>query len=207
VLVTLALQALVPAGEIGTIQGIMQAVDRGAARVGLQWIVVPVALTMALSIGGGASAWVAGSARIPYVAGVEGHLPAALGHVHPRWGSPDVALAVSALLSAAFVAFTLVGSTVLEAYQVLLRAGVVLQLVPFTYLFLGLTLLDVGTLSRLAGVVGLLTTLFGMGSAFIPTSDVESVLVFEAKMLLGCITPTAVGLLLYQRARARRGPA
>jgi hypothetical protein len=114
---------------------------------------------------------------------------------------------VSALLSAAFVAFTLVGSTVLEAYQVLLRAGVVLQLVPFTYLFLGLTLLDVGTLSRLAGVVGLLTTLFGMGSAFIPTSDVESVLVFEAKMLLGCITPTAVGLLLYQRARARRGPA
>jgi amino acid transporter len=205
VLVTTAIQALVPGGEMGTIQGVMQAVDRGAARVGLEWIVVPVALAMALSIGGGASAWFAGSARIPFVAGVEGHLPAVFGRIHPRHGSPDVALIVSALLAAAFVAFTLVGSTVLEAYQVLLRAAVVLQLVPFVYLFAGLMLLDgMGAASRAAGAIGLVTTLFGIVSAFIPTSDVESVAVFETKMVLGCVAPTAVGLFLYQRARSRR---
>jgi amino acid transporter len=205
VLVTTAIQALVPGGEMGTIQGVMQAVDRGAARVGLEWIVVPVALAMALSIGGGASAWFAGSARIPFVAGVEGHLPAVFGRIHPRHGSPDVALIVSALLAAAFVAFTLVGSTVLEAYQVLLRAAVVLQLLPFVYLFAGLMLLDgMGAASRAAGAIGLVTTLFGIVSAFIPTSDVESVAVFETKMVLGCVAPTAVGLFLYQRARSRR---
>jgi amino acid transporter len=205
VLVTSAIQALVPGGEIGTIQGVMQAVDRGAARVGLQWIVIPVALTMALSIGGGASAWFAGSARIPFVAGAEGHLPRIFARVHPRWGSPHVALVVSAFLAAVFVAFTLVGSTVLEAYQVLLRAAVVLQLIPFTYMFLGLMLLDVGSLARAAGAIGLVTTLFGIGSAFIPTGDVDNVLVFELKMLLGCIVPTAIGLLLYVRARSPRG--
>jgi amino acid transporter len=208
VLVTLAVQALVPADEMGTIQGVMQAVDRGAARVGLEWVVVPVALTMAMAIGGGAAAWFAGTARIPFVAGVDGHLPAALGRVHPRWGSPHVALLVSAILSALFVSFTLVGSSVPEAYQVLLRAGVVLQLIPFTYLFLGLMLLDgVGRGSRIAGALGLVTTLFGIGSAFIPTGDVDNVVVFETKMLLGCVVPTAIGLAFYLRARSRKEPA
>jgi amino acid transporter len=205
VLVTLAVQALVPGDEMGTIQGVMQAVDRGAARVGLEWVVVPVALTMALAIGGGAAAWFAGSARIPFVAGGEGHLPAVLGRVHPRWGSPHVALLASAILSALFVTFTLLGSSVLEAYQVLLRAAVVLQLIPFVYMFLGLMLLDgVGTGSRVAGGLGLGTTMFGIGSAFIPTGDVDSVVVFETKMLLGCIVPTAIGLAFYLRARSRK---
>ena len=65
-------------------------------------------------------------------------LPPALGRVHPRWGSPHVALITCAVLSAALTALSLTGSTVAEAYQVLLKATVVINLVPFVYMFLAL---------------------------------------------------------------------
>ena len=63
---------------------------------------------------------------------------ASLGRVHPRWHSPHVALTTCAVLAALFTVFSMVGSTVAEAYQVLLRAAVVIQLIPFIYLFLAL---------------------------------------------------------------------
>ncbi len=126
-LVTDALLALVPAGELGAIQGVMQAVSRGAEAAGAAWLVAPIAVVMALSIGGAASAWFAGPARILFVAGLDRALPKELGRVHPRWGSPHVALITCAVLSAALTALSLTGSTVAEAYQVLLRATVVHQ--------------------------------------------------------------------------------
>ncbi len=91
-LVADALIALVPPGELGAIQGVMQAVHQGADAAGASWLVAPIAIVMALSVGGSASAWFAGPSRIPFVAGLDHALPAALGRVHPKWGSPYVAL-------------------------------------------------------------------------------------------------------------------
>ena len=179
VLVTVAVLVLVPLRDLGVIQGIMQAVSVGANAAGAPWLVVPIALLMGLSIGGAASAWFAGSSRVPFVAGLSSALPAALGRLHPRWGSPHVALGVCAVLAGVFTAVSLVGSSVAEAYQVLLKAAVVIQLIPFVYLFLGLfRLAGLGGGARAAGVVGLVTTLAGIGFAFIPTADVGSVAVF-----------------------------
>ena len=70
-LVTDALLALVPSGELGAIQGVMQAISSGAATIGAGWLVAPIAVVMALSIGGAASAWFAGPARVPFVAGLD----------------------------------------------------------------------------------------------------------------------------------------
>ena len=107
------------------------------------------------------------------------------------------------LLAALFTGFSLVGSSVAEAYQVLLKAAVVIQLVPFVYLFLGLTRLDrVSAAARAAGAIGLLTTVIGLAAAFLPTSDVTSVAVFETKMAVGVIGPLLVGWLLFRRSRA-----
>jgi amino acid transporter len=206
-LVTAAVLALVPIRELGAVQGIMQAVSAGAADAGIGWIVAPVAIVLGLSIGGAASAWFAGSSRVPFVAGLDSALPAALGRIHPRWHSPYVALITCAVLAALFTAVSLVGSTVAEAYEVLLKSAVVIQLIPFIYLFLGLARLsDVSTGARAAGVVGLVTTVVGIGLAFLPGADVDSLPVFEAKMLVGVVGPTAIGWWLFKRAvRGGRG--
>ena len=203
VLVTAAVLMLVPIAQLGVIQGVMQAVDAGARHAHLSWIVAPLAVVMGLSIGGTASAWFAGSSRVPFVAGLTRALPAALGRVHPRWRSPHVALTTCAVLAAAFTAWSLIGSGVAEAYQILLKSAVVIQLIPFAYLFVGLMTLDeVGLGPRAAGAIGLAATIVGLIAAFIPPSDVARVAVFEAKLAIGIVAPTAAGWFLFRRASA-----
>lgn len=197
-----ALLALVPSGELGAIQGVMQAVQLGARTAGASWLVAPIAVVMALSIGGSASAWFAGPARIPFVAGLDHALPAALGRLHPRWGSPHIALITCAIVSAALTALSLAGSSVAEAYQVLLRAAVVINLVPFVYTFLALMTLDTArTFERVAGAIGAVVTVLGIAAVFLPSGDVGNAVVFELKMAAGVGIPVAIGLWLYWRSR------
>jgi amino acid transporter len=206
--ITAALIVLVPPEEIGAVQGVMQAIVAGAERGKATWLVAPLAVLLAISIAGGASAWFAGSARVPFVAGLDRALPASLGRVHHRWQSPYIALLVSAIISAVFIGLALAGSTVAEAYQVLLRAAVVIQLVPFLYLFAGLIRLEAAPAwARAAGVVGLGTSAFGIMTAFIPASEVTSVPVFELKMLAGVVVPIGVGWALFRRAVRQNGAA
>ena len=203
-LVTGAVLMLVPMADMGIIQGVMQAVSAGAAKTGLDWIVAPLAIVMGISIGGAASAWFAGSSRIPFVAGLTSALPPALGRLHPRWHSPHVALTTCAVLAGCFTAVSLLGSSVAEAYQVLLKSAVVIQLIPFAYLFLGLVKASgSGRGARVAGMIGLSATAIGTVVAFFPTSDVQSVVLFETKMLIGVVGPTAFGWFLFRRTRRR----
>jgi amino acid transporter len=199
--VTAAVLLLVPGAQLGVIQGIMQAVSSGAAASGVGWITTPLAIVMGLAIGGAASAWFAGSSRIPFVAGLTSALPAALGRVHPRFHSPHVALATCAVLCGVFTSLSLVGSSVAEAYQVLLKSAVVIQLIPFVYLFLALVRLgDAPSWARMAGGLGFATTLVGLVAAFLPTADVVSVWTFELKLITGVVGPTLVGWYLFRRA-------
>ena len=206
--VTWALQQLLPAAEIGAIEGILQGVDLGVKRLGLERLAMPLASVMAVSLAGGLAAWYAGSTRIPFVAGFNDALPAALGRVHPRWGSPYVALLTQGVLTVGFIALTMWGSTVREAYQVLLRSSVVTTLIPFGYMFLALVSLDgVPRWKRAAGVVGLLVSAAGMIAAFVPGRDVANVVWYEVKLLGGSLLPLAVGLALFARARRSAGRA
>jgi len=202
--VTWALQQLLPAGEIGAIEGIVQGVDLGVRRLGLEWLATPLAGVMAVSLAGGLAAWYAGSTRIPFVAGFTHALPAALGRVHPRWKSPWVALLTQGALTVGFIAATMWGSSVREGYQVLLRSSVITTLIPFGYMFAGLVRLDdEPAWKRAAGVAGLLVSVAGMIAAFVPGADVTNVALYEPKLLAGSLLPLAVGLALFARARRR----
>src|SRR5207245_5080393 len=103
---TLALLLALPQQEIGVVQGVLQAVDRMAQNAGIAWLVRPLALLLSLAIAGTTSAWLVGSARIPFVAGIDCYLPSALGRLHPRYASPHVALLVHAGLSCVFLAMS-----------------------------------------------------------------------------------------------------
>ena len=63
------------------LQGIVQAVSHMAGRVGVGWIVAPFAFLLSLSIAGIGSAWLGGSARIPFVAGLDSYMPEWLGKI------------------------------------------------------------------------------------------------------------------------------
>ena len=131
---------------------------------------------------------------MPFVAGLTSALPAALGRVHPRWRSPYIALRTCAALTALLTIVSLMGSSVAEAYQVLLKSAVIIQLIPFVYLFLALIRTqDVAAAARAAGFVGLSATVVSLVAAFLPTGDVTGVVLFELKLIVGVAVPTSIG--------------
>jgi len=200
-----AVLLLVPMHDVGVLQGIMQAIGIGAGAAGAAWLVTPLALLMGVAVGGAASAWFAGSTRIPFVAGLTSALPEALGRVHPVYKSPHVALMVAAACCAAFTGLSFVGSSVNEAYQVLLKSAVVIQMIPFTYLFLTLAqTAGIAAWARGAGWIGFVTTCFGLVVAFLPTADVDNVWLFELKLAAGVLAPVGLGWWLHARS-ARQG--
>jgi amino acid transporter len=190
---TLTLLVAIGKNDISVLQGIVQGVSQMAGKVGMAWIVAPFAVMLSLSIAGIGSAWMGGSARIPFVAGLDSYMPAAMGKVHPRYATPHVALIVQGFISLVLIVlnFTLSGS-VQEAFQKMLSAAVVLQLVPFLYVFAALVKfawrgsLAGGRYSRgtlmFAGVAGLVTTTLAIIVAFFPAKQITSLWKYEVSM-------------------------
>jgi len=182
--------------------------------------VPPFALMLSLSIAGIGSAWLAGSARIPFVAGLDNYLPAWLGKVHPRYATPYPALIVHATISMGLVVLNSIGTGVQETFQKLLSLAVVLQLVPFLYMFAALLKLarkpaeGKGHYSRgvlvVAGASGLTTTILGIALAFFPAQQITSLPLYELWMFGG--TAFFIGLaafffFVYGRRKAPAGAA
>jgi glutamate:GABA antiporter len=190
---TLTLLIAISKNEISVLQGIVQGVSQMAARVGVAWIIGPFAVMLSLSIAGIGSAWMGGSARIPFVAGLDCYMPSAMGKVHPRYATPHVALIVQGLVSLLLIVlnFTLSGG-VQEAFQKMLSAAVVLQLIPFLYVFAALVKFALrGSTENaryrrstlmFAGVAGLVTTVLAIIVAFFPAKQITSLWRYEFSM-------------------------
>jgi glutamate:GABA antiporter len=201
--------------SVNVLQGIVQAVTHMAGRVGIGWISVPFALMLSMSIAGIGSAWMGGSARIPFVAGLDSYMPSWLGRVHPRYATPYAALILQGIVSAVLVILNFVGAGVQETFQKLLSLAVVLQLVPFVYMFGALVKFAItestpkGQYGRatlfLAGVSGLLTTVLGIALAFFPAQQITSLFQYELWMVgmtLLCIGLAAFFFFVYGRRKA-----
>lgn len=195
---TLTLLIAVDKGSMSVLQGIVQAVSHMASRVGVNWIIAPFAFLLSLSIAGIGSAWLGGSARIPFVAGLDSYMPAWLGKVHPKYATPYAALIVHATVSLILVIVNFVATGgVQESFQSLLSLAVVLQLIPFLYMFAGLLKIAFaqdfvrghygrGTLI-FSGISGLVTTTLGIVLAFFPAQQIKSVTRYEVWMFGGTI--------------------
>src|SRR5262252_9566028 len=205
--------------KISVLQGIVQAVSHMSARVGIGWIIAPFALMLSLSIAGIGSAWLGGSARIPFVAGLDSYLPDWLGKIHPRYSTPYAALIVHAVVSLVLVvvSFLVVGAGVQETFQKLLSLAVVLQLIPFLYTFgalLSIAWQKSFTRGRYgkatlvaAGLSGLLTTILGIALAFFPAQQITSLFSYEVWMFggtLAFIGLAAFFFFIYGRRKAAR---
>jgi glutamate:GABA antiporter len=192
------LTLLIAVGKnVNVLQGIVQAVTHMAGRVGVGWVSVPFALLLSLSIAGIGSAWMGGSARIPFVAGLDSYMPRWLGNVHPRYATPYAALILQGVVSAVLVLLNFAGAGVQETFQKLLSLAVVLQLVPFVYMFGALLKFGVtepvpqGHYGKatmlLAGASGLLTTILGIALVFFPAQQITSLWSYELWMFGGTL--------------------
>jgi amino acid transporter len=195
---TLTLLIAVDKGSISVLQGIVQAVSHMAEKVHVTWIIIPFAFLLSVSIAGIGSAWLGGSARIPFVAGLDSYMPSWMGKIHPKYATPYAALIVHASVSLILVVFNFLATGgVQESFQSLLSLAVVLQLIPFLYMFAALLKIAFdrnfvrghygkGALV-FAGISGFVTTVMGIILAFFPAAQIRSVARYEIWMFGGTV--------------------
>jgi amino acid transporter len=201
---TAAVLISVPQKEISGLQGFTQAIDAVANRTGLQVIVPFVAAMVAMSALGGVAAWFAAAARLPFVAGVDRFLPPAFGRVHPKWGTPHVALLVQAVIAFVFVLLSQAGTSVKGAYDVLVSMSLIAYFIPYLLMFAALIKLDGRPASTLWGSIGFLTTSTSIILAAIPAEDDPNKLLAVSKTIGLTILMVGIGTAIYWARRDRR---
>jgi amino acid transporter len=181
---TLSVLVISPAAHTSALYGVIEAIQRGAQQLQLTWLTPLAAVLLTLACIGSVGAWLGAVARIPFVAGIDSFLPQSFARLHPRYGSPTVAILTQSAIAAAFALLGQAGTTVKGAYNVLISMMVVAVMLPFISLFASAIPLSGGaavpgefsvpggrpTLIIMA-LIGLATTLGSIALAFVPAAD------------------------------------
>ena len=215
---TLMLILIVPEGDVGIIEGVAQAFHVASAGSSVPWGAIGSLLVLVSTLGLLGS-WLMGNARLPFVMGLDRYLPDTLARVHPRWKSPARSLVMQAVLVSVLFVSSIAGSTIEEAFLVLLDMSIILYFLPFLYMFAafawhmkrqtgGTGLVPVLQRSTLAvwtvAILGFGTTLLSTIVSAFPTAGIENKPLFVAKVVGGAVVLIGAGLAIYA-ASARAG--
>jgi len=220
ILGTVCVLLALPSNQINDLQGLMQAITQTAERMG--WVgVIPIAAALiAVSNLGAAGAFLAATARLPFVAGIDRFLPASFGKLHPRWGTPYIALLSQSLFAALFVFLGQAGTSVKGAYDVLVSMGIITYFIPYLFVFAAMFKLQWETAGpdviRVPGrkpvalflsCLGFTTTLLTIGLSLVPAPEETNKVLATVKVVgLTAVLLGAGALLYYVRKGKRIGP-
>ncbi|MBI1799816.1 MAG: amino acid permease [Candidatus Eisenbacteria bacterium] len=217
VLGTLAVLLALPKSEVTGLEGIMQATTRAAERIGARGVGPVAALLTTIGGLGGVGAWLASNGRLTFVAGVDRYLPAAFGKLHPRWGTPHVALLAQGAGAALFAVWGQAGTGVKGAYDALVAMTVIAYFVPLLFLFAAMIALQRESagpgvirvpggrpVAIAMGGLGFATTAISMVLAALPPADEKHPAFSVAKVIGGTLILIAIGTAMYARGRRTR---
>jgi amino acid transporter len=216
ILGTIAILVVVPRGQLNSLEGLMQAISGSAERVGWRGLGPAVALLICVSNLGAVGAYLAALARLPFVVGIDRYLPPAFARVHPRWGTPYVALIVQALCSVLFVVMGQAGSSIRGAYQVLISTTVIATFIPYLFMFAALIRLQGEPVEpgvvRIPGgkpvatavaILGFTATVLVIMGSVIPDASEPHKLLAVVKVVLLSVVLVGVGAGLYWVGKRR----
>jgi len=202
--------------EVNDLEGLMQAITRTAGRIGFFGIIPVTAALIALSNLGAASAFLAAVARLPFVAGIDRLLPSAFAKLHPRWGTPYVAVLLQGICGVVFIFLGQAGTTVKGAYDVLVTIGIITYFLPYLFLFAAMFRLqrepagsDVIRVpggkpaAKLLACVGFTTGSLTIALSFLPSPDEPNPWLAATKVVAATAVLVAVGSILYWLGKQR----
>jgi amino acid transporter len=207
-----------PSSQISNLDGLVEAIERTAARLG-GWhgVTAAAAAMIAISNVGAAAAFLAAAARLPFVAGIDGYLPAVFGRVHPRWRTPYASVLAQGLIGIVFVFLGQAGTSVRGAYDVLVSIGVITYMVPYLFLFAALVRLqreatgpDVmrvpggKPVAVLLAAVGFCTATFAIVLSLVPAPDEPHKILAVTKVVGAAVLLIGIGAVVYWFGKAKR---
>jgi amino acid transporter len=220
ILGTFCVLLALPSGEATNLDGLVQAIERTSERLGLHGVTSTAAALIAISNIGAAAAFLAAAARLPFVAGIDGFLPAVFGRVHPRWHTPYASVLAQGLIGIAFVFLGQAGTSVKGAYDVLVSIGVITYLVPYLFVFAALVrvqgeptgadviLVPGGKPAAISiAIVGFCTTMFAILLSLIPSPEEPHKILVTVKVLGAASVLIGLGMVVYWVGKSRRRPA
>jgi amino acid transporter len=220
ILGTFCVLLALPSAEASNLDGLVQAIERTSERLGLHGVTSTAAALIAISNIGAAAAFLAAAARLPFVAGIDGFLPAVFGRVHPRWHTPYASVLAQGLIGIAFVFLGQAGTSVKGAYDVLVSIGVITYLVPYLFVFaalvrvqgepIGADVIHVpgGKPAAISiAIVGFCTTMFAILLSLIPSPEEPHKVLVTVKVLGAASVLIGLGMVVYWVGKSRRRPA
>ncbi len=199
--------------DVNLVTGLVQSIHVLEVKTGLGYLSNLSAFLITLAGVGGAGAWLAGSARILFVTGIDNYLPKAFGKVHPKWKTPHVALLFQGMIATVFLLMSFIGATTEEAYLVLVDATIIVYFIPYIYIFLAgvrIFFRDRASVGRsatafrvTASAVGGITTVAAIVLTLFPPEAGGNPFVFLAKTLGGSFAFVAVGLAIFWNAKRK----
>ena len=215
---TIGVLLALPSSEVGNLQGLMQAISATAHKIHWEGVIPIAAFLIMLSNVGAAGAYLAATARLPFVAGIDRFLPPAFGALHPRWKTPWVGLLTQFVLGVVFIFLGQAGTSIKGAYDVLVSMGVITYFIPYLYLFAAMWKLqsepagaDVirvpggKPVARLVAAVGIFTTTFTIGLSLIPQADEPNKPLAVLKIVGLSALLVLIGVWIYVAGQRRAG--
>jgi amino acid transporter len=209
---TLMLIFTLPEGEVGIIEGVVQAFRDMSSTMHIPIIGITGTILVTVSTLGFLGSLMTGLARVPFVIGLNHYLPDSFGKIHPKWGSPVTSLVVQAVILSFLFLGSIAGSTITEAFLILLDMSIILYFIPFLYMFATLVwhkkhntggegVIPLFQKSRAAvwivTLLGFGVTLFSIIISSIPTKEIENRELFVIKVVGGAAFLIGVGLVVY----------
>ena len=217
---TAAFLLTVPAGAVAGPDGFVNGIQLVASRLGLGWLLLPMAPFVAFGAVGNAAANLSSTARLPFVVGVDRYLPRAFGSIHPRYRTPWVAIGVYGAAGIVVALLGQAGTTVRGAYDVLVSMSVLALFLPYLFLFSAMIRLQgrpaAPGVRRVPGgkPVAILLASIGMAStavtivlSVIPGADETNKPLAVAKVIGSMALLVAIGVAVFLLARYRTRPA
>ena len=216
---TTALLVALPHAQIDIVAGIPQALAAVGDRLGLSFFGPMTAVLLTVSQLGNVGAWITGTARLPLVVGVDRYLPRQLASLHPKYGTPHVALLIQATIVSIILVASLSSATIHESYLILIDMTLILTFLPLLYVFAALPMLRRRAIDGkapsyvvpggafgcwLVASLGFATTTFAMIISMMPPEHSTNPAGFFAKVVGGSLLLIGIGLAFYARGVRRQ---
>ncbi len=213
-----ALLVALPSDAVGGPDGFVNGFNIMCTRLGLMWLLVPMALFVGLNAVGGAAAFLSSTSRLPFVAGIHNCLPPVFSRIHPRYRTPWVAIGVYGLAGIIVTFLGQAGTSVRGAYEVLVSMAIIAYFLPYLFLFGAMIKLQSQPagpevrrvpggkpVATLLGLVGIASTSITILLSVVPADDEPNKMLSLVKIVGGTILMVGAGMAVFLYSRWKTG--
>lgn len=214
---TASLLVALPGEAVNGPDGFVNGVRALSTRLGVGWLLAPIALLVGLNGVGGTATFLSSTSRLPFVAGIDHYLPSAFGKVHQRFKTPWVAIGIYGLAGACMALLGQAGTTVRGAYDVLVGMAVLTEFIPFAFIFAALIRVQNRPVEKdfrrvpggrpmaiALGLLGLASTVLTILLSTIPSGDDPNPALAVVKIIGSTAVLIGAGVAVFAAARLRQ---